>query len=161
MRNEGTNQKKQYRDDQTNTPNLYHSKCIENSQENTYFDTEAQSIFTLSGIGGIDAQTCTQLLSSPNSSSISLTAVSARLLSSGSFLPPGKLENCGNVYLFIYLYIEGQNPWSINNRTQGPLHRSISKRLVDVTENNGYKHIIIQTAYNYTKARKKYEQKRV
>ena len=39
------------------------------------------------------------------------------------------------IYLFIYLYIEGQNPWSTNNRTQGPLHRSTSKRSLDVTEN--------------------------
>ena len=39
------------------------------------------------------------------------------------------------IYLFIYLYIKGQNQWSTNNRTQGPLHRSTSKRPVDVTEN--------------------------
>ena len=38
-----------------------------------------------------------------------------------------------SVYLFIYT--EGQNPWSINNRTQGPLHRSTPKRPVDITEN--------------------------
>ena len=50
-------------------------------------------VITLSGIAGICAQTCTRLFSSPISSSISLTAVSITLLSSGSFLPPGKLKN--------------------------------------------------------------------
>ena len=39
------------------------------------------------------------------------------------------------VIIIFYLYIEGQNSWRINNRTQGPLQRSTSKRSVDVTEN--------------------------
>ena len=53
------------------------------------------------------------------------------------------------ILLFIYHYIEGQNPWSVNNRTQGPLQRSTGRNREQsrYKQHTNYIDLQKQTAY--------------